>query len=93
MGIQWRTDPESYLHYLHVGYACTQLKGVTAVRDSHANVFFDKKKFFIGSKNRILGPCSASPFFCEKSEAHALMIELTLFRLFACLFLFLAFVY
>ena len=88
MGIQWRTDPEFYLQYLHVGYACTQPKGVTAVRDSHADVFF-----FFGSKNRILGPCSASPFFCEKSEAHALMIELTLFRLFACLFLFLAFVY
>ena len=91
MGIQWCTDPEFYLHYLHVGYACTQLKGVTAVRDSHANVFLKKK--FIGSKNRILGPCFASPFNHKKSEAHALMIELTLFRLFACLFLFLAFVY
>ena len=45
MGIQWCTDPVCYLHYLHVGYACAQLKGVTAVRDSHANVFFEKKYF------------------------------------------------
>ena len=55
--------------------------------------FLRQMAAIIGSKNRILGPCCASPFIRKKSEAHALMIELTLFRLFARVFLFLVRVY
>ena len=47
MEIQWCTDPEFYVQYLHVGYACAQLKGVTAVRDSHANVIYKKKNLSV----------------------------------------------